>query len=69
VNRTLSQLLRVVIHKNLKSKEKCWLFIEFAYNIIVHLITDFSPFKIVYGFNPLTSMDLIPLPFEERVRW
>ncbi|XP_073260728.1 uncharacterized protein [Populus alba] len=27
----------------------------------------FSPFEIVYGFNPLTPMDLIPLPFEERV--
>jgi translation initiation factor IF-1 len=23
--------------------------------------------KIVYGFNPLTPMDLIPLPFEEKV--
>jgi hypothetical protein len=27
----------------------------------------FSPFEIVYGFNPLTPMYLIPLPFEERV--
>ena len=42
-------------------------FVEFAYNRIVHSTTSFSPFEIVYGFNPLTSMDLIPLPFEEMV--
>ena len=50
-----------------KSWEECLPFIEFAYNRIVHSTTGFSPFEIVYGFNPLTSMDLIPLPFEERV--
>jgi hypothetical protein len=33
----------------------------------VHSTTGFSPFEIVYGFNPVTPMDLIPLPFEERV--
>ncbi|KAL2526664.1 reverse transcriptase [Abeliophyllum distichum] len=25
-----------------------------------------SPFEIVYGFNPLTPLDLIPLPVDER---
>jgi len=43
------------------------LFIEFAYNRSVHSTTEFSPFEIVYGFNPLTPMDLIPLPIDERV--
>jgi hypothetical protein len=33
----------------------------------VHSTTGFSPFEIVYGFNPLTPINLIPLPFEERV--
>ncbi|XP_073261522.1 uncharacterized protein [Populus alba] len=33
----------------------------------VHSTTEFSPFEIVYGFNPLTPMDLIPLPIDERV--
>jgi hypothetical protein len=33
----------------------------------VHSTTGFSAFKIVYGFNPLTTTDLIPLPFEEWV--
>jgi hypothetical protein len=42
-------------------------FIEFAYNRSVHSTTEFSSFEIVYGFNPLTPMDLIPLPIDERV--
>jgi len=33
----------------------------------VHSTTEFSPFEIVYGFNPLTPMDLIPLLVDERV--
>ena len=66
VNRTLSQLLRTVINKNLKSWEDCLPFIEFAYNRSIHSTTLFSPFEIVYGFNPLTPLDLIPLPIDER---
>ena len=66
VNRTLSQLLRTVINKNLKSWEDCLPFIEFAYNRSIHSTTSFSPFEIVYGFNPLTPLDLIPLPIDER---
>jgi len=42
-------------------------FVEFAYNRTVHSTINFSPFEIVYAFNPLTPMDLIHLPFEERV--
>jgi hypothetical protein len=42
-------------------------FVEFAYNRTVHSTTNFSPFKIVYEFNPLTPIDLILLPLEERV--
>ena len=66
VNRTLSQLLRTVIQKNLKNWEECLSFIEFAYNRSVHSSTDYSPFEIVYGFNPLTPLDLVPLPIDER---
>ena len=40
-------------------------FIEFAYNRSVHSTTNFSPFEIVFGFNPLTLLDLLPLPVNE----
>jgi hypothetical protein len=33
----------------------------------VHSTTDYSPFEIVYGFNPLTPLDLIHLPVDEMV--
>jgi len=67
VNKTLTQLLHVVIQKNLKNWEDCLSFIEFAYNHSVHSTTGFSPFKIMYGFNPLTLMDLILILVNERV--
>jgi hypothetical protein len=66
VNRTLSTLLRTIIQKNLKNWEDCLPFIEFAYNQNVHSTTDFSPFEIVYGFNPLTPLDLLPFPVNEK---
>ena len=43
------------------------LFIEFAYNYSVDSTTHYSPFKIVYDFNPLKPLDLIPLPVNEHV--
>ena len=33
----------------------------------MHSTTDHSPFEIVYGFNPLKPLYLIPLPVDERV--
>lgn len=64
-NRTLSTLLRVVIGKNFKTWEDCLPYVEFAYNRSVHSATNYSPFEIVYGFNPLTPLDLMPLPVDE----
>jgi len=62
VNRTLGTLLRTILKKNLKSWEECLPHLEFAYNRIVHSTTNYSPFEIVYGFNPLTPLDLLPMP-------
>lgn len=67
VNRTLSTLLRALIKKNIKTWEDCLPHVEFAYNRATHSATKMSPFEIVYGFNPLTPLDLSPLPFSEQV--
>ena len=32
----------------------------------MHSTTYFSPFEIIYGFNPLTPFDLVPLPSNEQ---
>lgn len=66
VNRTLSTLLRDTIGKNLKTWLDCIAFVEFAYNHAIHSATTFSPFEVVYGFNPLTPLDLTPLPQAEQ---
>ena len=65
-NRTLGTLLRVLVKKNLKSWEDCIPIAEFAYNRTVHSTTGYSPFEIAYGFNPLTPLDLSPLPSNEQ---
>ena len=58
-------MLRTIIQKNLKNWEDCFPFFKFAYNRSVHSTTNFSSFEIVYGFNPLTPLDLLPLPVNE----
>ena len=60
VNRTLGTLLRTVLKKNLKNWEVSLPHIEFAYNRALHSTTNCSPFEVVYGFNPLTPLDLFP---------
>ena len=67
MNRTLSTLLKIIIKKNIKTWEECLPHVEFAYNYTIHSTTKFSPVEIIYGFNPLTSLDLTPLPLFERV--
>ncbi|KAK1677237.1 hypothetical protein QYE76_038085, partial [Lolium multiflorum] len=67
VNRTLSQLLRSMIKKNLKEWEECLPHVEFAYNRAVHSTMELCPFEVVYGFKPITPLDLLPLPIHERV--
>ena len=66
-NRTIGALLRALIQKNLKGWEECLTIAEFAYNRTLHSTTGYSPFDIVYGFNPLTPLDLVPLPSNEQV--
>ena len=66
VNRTLSTLLRAIIKSNIKTWEDCLPHVEFAYNRAVHSATKLSPFHVVYGFNPLSPLDLFALPLKEQ---
>ena len=66
VNRTLSTMLRAILKTNLKMWEECLPHVEFAYNRVQHSTTKVSPFQVVYGFNPRTPIDLLPLPTTER---
>lgn len=67
VNRTLTSLLCIVIQNNLTQWEKCLLHIEFEYNRFVHSTPLFSPFEVVYGFNPLSPLDILPLLTNESI--
>ena len=67
VNRSLSTLLRVLIKPNLKNWEECIPHAEFAYNRALHRATKRTLFEIVYGYNPYTALDMLPLPLREQV--
>ncbi|KAK1627914.1 hypothetical protein QYE76_002229 [Lolium multiflorum] len=56
-----------MIKKNLKEWEECLPHVKFAYNRAVHSTTELCPFEVVYGFKPITPLDLLPLPVHERV--
>ncbi|KAH0667855.1 hypothetical protein KY290_027485 [Solanum tuberosum] len=59
--RTLGNILRTVLKGKLTSWEDYLLIIEFSYNRTFHSSTGKTPFEIVYGFNPLIPLDLLPL--------
>ena len=61
VNRTLSQLLRCLLGKNLKAWEQCLPYAKFSYNKVVNSTT-YSPFEVVYDSSPLSPLNLLPLP-------
>jgi hypothetical protein len=67
VNRSLSTILQAILKDNLRWWEECLPHIEFAYNRSTHSTTKLSPFMVVYGFNPHTPIDLLPLPPSEIV--
>lgn len=57
----LGTLPRALIKENLKTWEECLPNAEFAYNHAVHSASKYSPFQSVYGFNPISPLDPIPL--------
>lgn len=54
-------------YKEIENLEECLSHVKFAYNRSVHSATKFSPFEIIYGFNPITPLDLLPLPIDKHV--
>ncbi|RDX63417.1 hypothetical protein CR513_58152, partial [Mucuna pruriens] len=67
VSRMLSQLLRCFVGKILKTL-KAWLpHIKFAYNRVVNKTTSNTPFELVYGYNLLSPLDLVPLHVPSKV--
>ena len=41
--------------------------VEYAYNRVMHSTTQMCPFEVVYGFKPITPLDLLPLPSQHQV--
>ncbi|KAF3672901.1 Serine carboxypeptidase-like 40 [Capsicum annuum] len=62
VNKTLGSMLRSMVKGKMASWEEYLPLIEFAYNRVIHLRTRITLFKCVYDTNPLTLLDLTPLP-------
>ena len=65
VNRTLGTLLRVLVKKNLTNRDLLLAQAEFAYNRPPSRTTNESPFKILYGHNPLRPLYLLPINLEK----
>ena len=63
----LSTLLQVLIKNNIKEWEECVPITEFAYNRARHSTTGKSPFEVIYGFNPFSPLEILPLPLQERI--
>jgi hypothetical protein len=66
-NRTLTILLRIIIQFfKFPVGKDCLSFIKFAYNRSV-CTTDYYFFRIFYGFNLLTPLDLFLLPIDNMI--
>jgi len=67
VNRSLGNLLRCLVTDHTASWDLLLSQAEFAYNNSVNCSTRRSPFEVVIGLQPLTPVDLVPLPLPPRV--
>ena len=61
-NIALSTMPRVILRENYNFRDEYLSHIEFEYNRVVHKTSNISPFEVVYGINPLSPLDLLPLP-------
>ena len=66
VNRSLGNLLRSLVGDSPRQWDLVLAQAEFAYNQSQNRTTGRSPFQIVYGRNPITPLDLVPIPITEH---
>ena len=62
VKRSLGNLLRSLVEKNIREWDLLLPHVEFAFNKSKSQTTGSSSFAIVYGKNPIGPLDLTPLP-------
>jgi hypothetical protein len=67
VNRTLSTLLRATIRKNIKTWKNVYHMLSLHIIELFILLPNFRHLKLCMGLNPLTPLDLSPLPLTEHV--
>jgi len=65
-NRTLGTILRVLVKTNVKAWDLLLPHAEFAYNTAPSKTTSLSPFKVMFGVDPLSPLDLVPREMNEK---
>ena len=65
----LSHFWTSLVSKGLRDWDLKQPYTKFAYNKAPSYATKHSPFECVYGVNPLTPINLLPLPSESRVSY
>nr|GEX25864.1 RNA-directed DNA polymerase [Tanacetum cinerariifolium] len=64
-NRSLRNLIRSLIGEHPKKWDLTFSQVEFAYNRLPNRTISKTLFGIVYGRNPITPLDLVPVPLKE----
>jgi len=65
-NQILGTLLRALIKPNAKAWDLLLPHAEFTYNKAPSKVASLSPFKVVYGIDPLSPINLTPWPLDQK---
>ena len=65
-NQILGTQLRVLVKPKLRACDLLLPYAEFAYNKARNRTTGISPFKAVYGIDPIGQLDLVPRPLDKK---
>ena len=58
MNQVLEDMLRAYVRKRQSNWEDYFPILEFAYNSAKHVTTGFSPFMLMYGFQPRSPVSM-----------